>query len=112
MPLTRFDATLIEEMKDNLENLRRDLAQILNPDLADERFAEGYLSENYESFLLTDPEQNSSFELISSFYRSIEVLQEGHPNLLSADADDLTHAYQTLLESAILFGEEVIELNG
>ena len=109
MPLSQFSAELVTEVEANLEFLRRDLEQIEDPELADDQFATGYEFSSYKFYLESEPAMSGDFEMISSFYRSIEVLQEGHPNLLSADENDLLNAYRTLLESAIGFGEEVIK---
>ena len=107
--MIQFEEALLDEVRKNLANLRRDLEQIVNPELANDQFAEGYFIEQYELFLSSKPQFSDQIEILSSFYRSIEVLQQGHPNLITAEVEDLTRAYQTLLESAILFGEELLE---
>jgi len=106
--MSNFPDELITELKLNMENLKRDLHSIENPDEIVEDFAEGYEFSAYNNSLKSLGEDSADVEMLASFYRSIEVLQEGHPNLLSAEQSELEQAYITLLESALGFGEMLL----
>ena len=101
---------LLDEIRENLERLRRDLRS-LDPeaDAAEvEGFAEGYRREAYEAFCLRAAAEGVTGEILHAFYRSLRVLSEGHPGFLNADPEELERAYRITVEAAIGMGEQVL----
>ena len=99
--------SLRSEIQQNLACLRSDLDALSNPDESDGSFAEGYQFEEYASlFRKTDIALS---ELIHAFYRSLHVLGEGHPGFLTAEESILEMSYRTIIESAIQFGEQILD---
>ena len=102
---------LLDEIRGNLERLRRDLRS-LDPE-ADaseaEGFAEGYRREAYEAACLRGLRvEGVTGELLHAFYRSLRVLSEGHPGFLNADPEELERAYRITVEAAIGMGEQIL----
>ncbi len=106
--MSRLPELLKQEIDHNLSCLRSDL-NLINRDSGgqDRAFAEEYRFEQFNSFL--SKEEKIFDETMQAFYRSLHVLVEGHPGLMSADARDLEQAYRTIIESAIQFGERLLE---
>ena len=102
---------LLEEIRLNLERLRRDLRS-LSPeadDVATEEFAEGYRREAYEAACCKGLRvEGVTGEMLHAFYRSLRVLSRGHPGFLDADPEELERAYRITLEAAIEMGERVL----
>lgn len=103
---------LLEEIRGNLERLRRDLRS-LSPEAEEadgEGFAEGYRREAYEAACLEGLRvEGVTGEMLHAFYRSLRVLSEGHPGFLDADPEELERAYRITLEAAIEMGKRVLE---
>lgn len=99
---------LQSEIQHNLDCLHSDLQALSNPDMSEHPLAEGYKFAEYE--MLSLKADRGLSELIHAFYRSLKVLGEGHSGLMTADESSLEMSYRTILESAIQFGEQI--LNG
>ncbi|MBI3643775.1 hypothetical protein HY229_06715 [Candidatus Acetothermia bacterium] len=98
---------LQSEIQHNLDCLRADLEALSNPDSSEHPFAEEYQFEEYQ--LLSMKRDRTLSELIHAFYRSLNVLGEGHPGLMTADESTLEMSYRTIIESAIQFGEQILK---
>ncbi len=103
---------LLAEIRENLERLRRDLRS-LGPEADDAGtggFAEGYRREAYEAFCLRGPRvAGVTGEMLHAFYRSLQVMSEGHPGFWNADPEELERAYRITLEAALEMGERLLE---
>lgn len=104
-----YPLSLLEEIKANVERLKEDLEYLNHPTEDYEEFAEGFQFSAYQEFCRTDEFDAPDHEILDAFYRSLDVFQTGHPNLISAEPTDLDFAFTRLIESAIEFGESLLE---
>lgn len=104
----RFPDALHEEVKQNVERLRRDLAMLHMPDSEDDPVARGYRFQEYEALhagILSNTDRGT-VAMLQAFYKSLHVLNEGHGGLAFASEQALAQAYRITLEAAIELGEQ------
>jgi hypothetical protein len=109
--MENYSELLIKEITHNLERLSADLAYLKDPSLDGDSFGEGYVFSAFKEFCtsVTSPATDSRDEMLHAFYRSLEVMQTGHPNLISAEPRDLEQAFGKIIESAIEFGKSILD---
>ncbi len=108
MPEDRLPAPLLEELKGNLERLRRDLTALDEPDAP---WAVDYAFQEYEALGAEALQKmgRGTVEILTAFYKALRVLSEGHAGLLGADEQALERAYRLVVEAAIELGEWLLE---
>ncbi|OGF57695.1 MAG: hypothetical protein A2Z21_05475 [Candidatus Fraserbacteria bacterium RBG_16_55_9] len=111
MTSKKFPVSLLEEVRQNLERLRRDLTVLNTPNSEDASFAEGYCFQAYETLNAKTLQRmdRGVVEMLRAFYKSLRMLSEGHSGFVTADEEMLGRAYRITLEAAIEMGEELLE---
>ena len=110
MPSEQLPALLLQELSQNLERLRRDLAWLNMPDPEDTSFAEDYCFQEYEALNVEALPRidRGTVEMLWAFYKSLRVLVEGHSGFVTADEPSLERAYRITLEAALEMGEQLL----
>jgi hypothetical protein len=104
-------ASLLGEVRHNVERLRRDLAMLDMPDSEDVSWAEDYRFQAYEALNVKALQRMDSgvAEMLRALYKSLHVLSEGHAGFVTADEQALERAYRIALEAAIEMGEQLLQ---